>query len=231
MAFLTLAAFSVAAGILILLIFKVTSNQGALAAARRRVRAHLLAMRLFADDPAVLLRSEGRLIAWNLRYMALLVPPFLAVAVPLFFAWDHLDALWGRAPLGPGDAVVLTARVAGDTSGVQLIVPEWLAVETPAVHTVAQGEVSWRLGVRQAGSGDVLVKAGGAILVHKIEARRGWHYLRERTTSAGPVEWVEARYPRAEVPLLGISFHWAVWFTLISTVAALALRRRLRVTL
>jgi hypothetical protein len=91
--------------------------------------------------------------------------------------------------------------------------------------------VSWRLGVRQAGSGDVLVKAGGAISVHKIEARRGWHYLRERTTSAGPVEWVEARYPRAEVPLLGISFHWAVWFTLISTVAALALRRRLRVTL
>src|ERR1017187_280099 len=103
MALLTLAAFSAVAGGLILWAFKATSNQRALKAARRRLRAHLLAMRLFADDPVVILRSQARLLAWNGRYMALLLPPFLAIAIPMFFAWDYLDAVWGRAPLAPGD--------------------------------------------------------------------------------------------------------------------------------
>src|ERR1017187_10152133 len=107
MALLTMAAFSATAGVLILLVFKAISNRRGLQAARRKLRAHLLAIRLFADDPAVILRSQGRLLVWTLRYMALLAPAFLVIAIPLFLAWDHLDALWGRAPLEPGETVIL----------------------------------------------------------------------------------------------------------------------------
>jgi hypothetical protein len=231
MALLTMAAFSAAFGVLVLWVFKACSNQRALKTARRRLRAHLLAVRLFADDPVAILRSQGRLLAWNGRYMALLLPSFLAVAIPLFFAWDYLDAVWGRAPLTPGDTVVVTTRLRADAAGAQLVVPSWLAVETPAVHVAAEREVSWRVRVLAAGSGPVSVRAGADRADRQIEASPGLHYLPDRTTArGGGIEWVEVRYPRANLSMLGVSCDWVVWFCLISTATAVALRRKLRVT-
>src|SRR5271157_1715259 len=187
MPFLTLAVFSAVAGVLILWAFKACSNQRALQRARRHLRAHLLGVRLFADDPVVILRSQGRLLAWNGRYLALLLPPFLAVAIPLFLAWDHLDAVWGRAPLAPGDTAVVTARLRWDAPGAQLVVPAWLAVETPGVRVLVEHEVSWRVRVRQAGSGQVSVHVGAQRAEKRLEARPGLHYLRDRTTTAGAI--------------------------------------------
>jgi len=224
MAVATLAVFSAVAGVLVLWIFKLTSNQRALKATRRRVRAHLLAMRLFGDDPVVILRSQGRLVWWNLRYMALLVPPFFVVAIPLYFAWDSLDALWGHAPLVPGDTTVVTAGLRGNAAGVRLVTPKWLAVESPAVHAVADREVSWRVRVLRPGSGELAVSVDDERAARSIEARPGMHYLAGRTKESGNIEWVEVRYPAA-------SFNWVIWFCVISTVAALAVRGRLRVTL
>lgn len=225
MALLTLAAFSAVAGVLILWLFKATSNQRALKATRRRVRAHLLAMRLFADDPVMMLRSQVRLLAWNLRYMALLLPPFLVVAIPLFFAWDSLDAMWGRAPFRTGDTAVITAKLRHNVSGAQLVAPAWLAVESPPVRVLADREVSWRVRVRQAGSGNVIVRLGTDSAEKRIEAQPGLHYLADRAKAAGErIEWVEVHYPNADS-------HWIIWFCVISTISALALRSRLRVTL
>lgn len=230
MTLLTLAAFSVAAGVLILLVFKTCSNQHALQAARRRVRGHLFAIRLFGDDPVTILRSQGGLLAWNARYLALLLPAFLVVAIPLFFSWDYLDAVWGRAPLAPGDTAVLTARLRGDAACAKLTVPAWMAVETPAVRILAEHEVSWRVRVLHAGSGWVKVDGGAASVEKRIEAKPGLHYLRDRTTAPAGIEWVEIRYPRTNVNVLGLSVNWVVLFCAISTLTALALRRRLRVT-
>jgi hypothetical protein len=232
MALLTLVAFSTAAGLLILLVFKAISNRRALQTARRKLRSHLLAIRLFADDPAVILRSQGRLLLCTLRYMALLLPAFLAVAIPLFLAWDRLDAIWGRAPLEPGETVILTARLSDSVSNPLLVAPDWLPVESPPVRVDAVHEVSWRLRVGRAGSGDVSVTAGAERVSKRIEARPGLHYLPDRETAAGgPILWLEAPYPRSELAVWGVSASWPVWFFLISTITALAFRHRLRVTL
>ena len=92
--------------------------------------------------------------------------------------------------------------------------------------------MSWRVRVKQSGSGEVSVHVGAGRAGQRIEARPGLHYLGERTSlSGGPIEWVELRYPRVHLDLLGVSANWVVWFCLISTLAALALRGKLRVTL
>jgi hypothetical protein len=230
MALLTLAAFSAVAGVLILEIFKFCTPQRAIQTARRRVRAYLLAARLFADDPIVILQSQLRLLLWNARYIALLIPAFAVAAVPLFLAWDSLDALWGRAPLMPGETAVVTAGVRPDAGGPQLLAPAWLRVETPAVRIPSRHEVRWRVRVLRAGSGPVTVRTGSATATRWIEATPGMHYLPCRSRMpAGAVEWIELEYPRASLSLLGVSWSWVVWFSVFSTASALALRRKLRV--
>lgn len=222
---------SVLAGPIILWIFKFTSNQRALHATRRRVISHLLAMRLFPDDPRMIVRSQGRLLAWNARYLALLFPPFLAIAVPMWFAWSYLDALWGHAPFTAGESTVITAHIARGGSEATLSAPPWIAIESPAVHAVADGEVSWRVRVRERGAGDITIHAGTVNVARRIDATPGLHYLPDRTKAQAPVEWLEIRYPRARIQLAGIAAGWAVWFFAISTLSALALRRTLRVTI
>ena len=231
MALLTLAAFSAVAGILILVAYKFCSSGRAIRTARGRARAYMLAPRLFADDPVVIGKSLVGLLVWNARYIALMVPAFVVMAVALFLAWDYLEAVWGRTPLIPGEAAVVTARVGPDAADAQLLAPEWLRVETPAVNVRGQREVSWRVRVLRAGSGPVIVRAGEATASRWIEATPGLHYLPERSRmTGGPVEWIELQYPRAKMSLLGLSWSWVVWFCVFSTASALALRRKLRVT-
>ena len=231
MALLTLAAFSAVAGILILVAYKFCSSGRAIRTARGRARAYMLAPRLFADDPVVIGKSLARLLVWNARCLALMVPAFVVVAVPLFLSWDYLEAVWGRTPLTQGETAVVTARMRPDAADPQLLAPEWLRVETPAVNVHGQGEVSWRVRVLRAGSGPVTVRAGEATASRWIEATPGLHYLPERSRmTGGPIEWIELQYPRTNLNLLGVSWSWAVWFCVFSTAAALALRRKLRVT-
>lgn len=227
MAITTLAIFSAVAGLVILWVFKKLSNQQALKTARRRIRAHLLAIRLFGNDPVMVLRSQARLFTSNMRYIALLLPSFLVVAVALFFAWDYLEALWGRLPLSPGQAVVVTARLRGEPAALTLTAPSWLAVESPAVRVPAEHEVSWRMRVREAAAGEISICAAGDCVTQWVEARPGMHYLRNRTRAASRAfEWVEVPYAPGDVALAGVSMSWAVWFCLISMLTALIFRSR-----
>ncbi len=231
MAMLTLALFSAVAGVGILWVFKATSNQRALKATRRQLRAHLLAIRLFGDDPVVVLRSQGKLLAWNVRYVGLLMPPFLVVAIGLFFTWDYLEAWWGRIPLAPGQTAILTARFREQKTDISLVAPAWLAVESPPVRALSKGEVSWRVRVREAAAGEISICAAGDCARAWVEARPGLHFLPERTRLPnGPFEWVDVPYPRGDVSLAGFAANWVVWFCIISMVSALVVRGRLRVT-
>jgi hypothetical protein len=153
------------------------------------------------------------------------------VGVPLFLAWDHLDAIWGRAPFAPGDTVMVTAQLREAGADTRLAVPGWLVIASPAVHSAAGHEVSWRLRVLRAGSGEVVATAGMQRATMRMEARPGLHYLRGRVSAgAGAIERLEAPYPTADIGVLGIVAGWPVWFAVFSTATALALRHRLHVT-
>ncbi len=44
-------------------------------------------------------------------------------------------------------------------------------------------------------------------------------------------DWIEIRYPAAELRMFGFRVNWLVWFLLVSTAAALLLRKRFGVVL
>ena len=60
-----LSATAVAAvtGVLLLAVFKYTSNQRAIERVRNDIDAHLLALKLFNDSPLVALEAQGRVLS------------------------------------------------------------------------------------------------------------------------------------------------------------------------
>jgi len=105
-------------------------------------------------------------------------------------------------------------------------------VESPAVRIADEHAMCWRVRVSRSGSGVLDVRLGSQTAQTRVEARPGLHYLPDRRSArSGPIAWLEIRYPHANVRMFGVSLHWAVWFCLISAIAALALRGVMRVTL
>ena len=94
-------------------------------------------------------------------------------------------------------------------------------------------------------SGNVRLSMQGASVMKSVQAGAPAAYLSERRVSSLP-EWLcypgEARlpgsnlssiaveYPSAEINVFGFGVHWLVWFCVVSLIAMLVFRRRLRVT-
>src|SRR5690349_8174297 len=91
----------------LLLVVKWTSNQRALADAKRQVLAGLFELRLFQDDPRVMARAAGGLLRQQMRYLRYAIAPMLWISVPLSILLAHLQIYYGYDALRPGDTAVV----------------------------------------------------------------------------------------------------------------------------
>jgi hypothetical protein len=241
---------SALAGVAMLWVFARTSNQAAIIRAKRRVYAHLMELRLFADEPALMFRAQWQLLTANARYLGWMLVPALAIAAPVALLLVRMDAYYGRAPLPVGAETLVTLATRGALDAAApaplLRAPDGIAVETPAVRALAERQVSWRIRALRPVSGALKITLPEGTVEKRIESGAGFRFVPGRRTSSAlatlwypdeprlrhtPVEWIDIDYPPAEIEFLGLHWHWLIWFTLISMLTALALKRRFRVVL
>ena len=211
---LGLAILALLVAIAMLLVFKVTSNQEAIAAVKRRILASLFEIRLFNDDPRAIFRAQGHLLRHNLVYLRYSLVPLLWMIVPFVFLFGQLHFHYNYASFDPGAPAIVTARLAEgweesveaeDFDGyprpvVELAVPDGVRLETPGVWAPELREVSWRVAGERDGRHALRVEAGG-------ESYRKWFRVgqADRLALVSPVRpdrslWAQIVYP-AEDPL------------------------------
>jgi hypothetical protein len=245
-----LAVLSALAGLLMLWLFGRTSNQAAIARTKRRVYAHLYELRLFADEPSLMWRAQGQLLAANARYLGLMLIPAVVVAVPIIVLLIRLDAYYGRAPLPVGSDAIVTLETHGTldphSPAPRIEAPSGIAVETPAVRVISERQVSWRIRALRPVSGELKFALPEGTAEKRIESGSGFRFVPGRRTSSAmaalwypdeprlagsAVKWIEVEYPSAEIEFLGLRWHWLIWFTLISMLTALVFKKRFGVVL
>lgn len=237
----TLTALSLLTGVAMLWAFGRFSNQEKIARAKHRLRAHLYELTLFAADPVLMWRAQRRLLAWNLRYLGLMLRPAAVIALPAALLFAQLDAIYGRRPPAPGEAVIVTAQVAPSvdlrTASASLELPAGVLEASPPVRLVAERQVCWSLKPLREFRGSILLRLAGRVYPKRIAAGGAPLYLPARSVDsrleqlwypgepllpAGGVEWIEVAYPPA---------HWLLWFCLVSFAAAFLFRKPMRVVL
>ena len=236
-ALLAAGALSAAA---VLWTFRRLSDQAKVGAAKRQIKASLYEMRLFVDEPGVLLRAQKRLLGANLRYLVLMLPPLLVVAGPLFLMMSVLEAVYGYGPLHSGEAATVTAYLAPSvdlrTASPALAGTPDIAVETPGVRLPAERRVYWRIRPTRDGAGHLVLSVngsaerksvrsnGGFAFVSRQRVRSLWDWLlspTEKRLPSGPVERIEVAYPEAGVSAFGITLPWLAWFMLAGLIGAI----------
>ncbi len=208
----TLIPVSLIYGIVAALVFRRFSDAKAIRLTTDRMMAHVLEFRLFVDSPALVFRAQRELARENLRLLRLILLPCVILAAIFLILYPQFDAIYGHAPLTPGQPSVVTARLDDNAT---LEAPPGIAVETPAVRSLDDHELSWRIRPLGQITGDLKFRSGGRVTTKRIVAGSGFGFISAYTSRAIAID-----YPRRSV----LGTNWMVWFFLLSSAAAIAYR-------
>ena len=107
---LLVLAISIVIGLLMVIVFRYASDQKAIGRAKDRLKAHLLAVRLFQDQLPVVMRAYGRILRGTGSYLRLAFTPFLIAILPITFLIVQLDRYFGWLPLQPAQTFLVEAQ-------------------------------------------------------------------------------------------------------------------------
>ena len=219
-------------------VFRRTTDSVRLQEAKNGMQARLLEVRLFKDSPSIVLAALAGMLTCNLRYLKHSLKPTLVMLPPLIVLMIHLDSWFGYAPLRPGQAALVRAKLLVSAQQsldeVALEAGAGLAIETPSLRIPQEREISWVVRAGQAGQYLLSMKgAGDTVQKRVIVADNGWQRVAPRLVTAefwhqwaypgeaslprdGPFEWVEVSYPERSLTLFGLETHWLVLFFVLT---------------
>ena len=231
-------AIAVVIGFLMVVMFRFASNQKAIGRAKDRLKANLLAVRLFQDQLPVVLRAYGRILLGTGSYLRLAFTPFLIAILPITFLIVQLDRYLGSTPLQPGQNFIVAAAVdnADLLNDIQLRVPAGLALSAAPVHIPKDKEITWRVIADRAGKFEVNVEADGQSLAKQIVVAPGvarvspvrmrdnfWErmfYSGERALPENsPIASITVNYPARTIAFVWMQWNWIVLFFVVSLIA------------
>lgn len=216
--------------------FRRCSDRAKLRAAANRMLAHLLELRLFSAEPLLVMRAQWDLLAANAELLRRTIGPSLILFVPFAVLLIGMNALFGRGPLQPGRAALVTVqynRLSMDgLPGARLETPAGIQIETPPVRVPRLSQISWRVRPTRMIEGDLQIRCAKRIITKSISSRAGLQWLSDTRTRLGlgfildpaelpfsdsDVNSISVQYPRATI----FGWSWLAWFTLAFLASAL----------
>ncbi len=219
---------SALAGLMMILIFKKTSNQQAISQLRRKMGSRALGMLLYLESPLTVLKLAFGLITDNFIYLWHLLRPMLVIAVPFILVAAQLDARYGFQPPSSSRPSTVTVRWEDNLPG-ELGEPTVGSVVSPVVTIADSLEKSFsftgdngvfamenlRIGT-SGGSGSVVVR--GAEKPGIVQALlRPWN-----TSAPEGVRYFHAFLQPVDYNILGGRWSWFAIFLVFSSLWAIA---------
>ena len=250
-----LTVVSLLTSILLLIVFKKTSNQKALEAVKRKIHAGLFEIRLFNDDFRSILRSQLDILRHNLSYLRYSTVPMIWTLPPLVLLIAQLQFHYGYESLRVGQPAIVkaTLRSAGEGGAkpaIRLEAPEaGVEVKEPAVWIPSLREMAWRIEPQAPGEYELRLANGSESVTKTVRVMaetdpvvqrsplrvRGFLeellYPAEPPLPEGAFESVAVTYPEASVDVFGIELHWMIVYFVLSIAFAFLLRGTFKVTI
>ena len=177
-AWFDLVFWSVAGGIVALIVYKYVSNQGGIERAKNAIKVHLLEIRLFKENILLVITATFKILLKNALYLGHNMLPLLVMIVPMMTILFQLEAHYAHDPLPVGSVNLLVIELVASQPGVpdtatalaksvRLEIPEGLSLDAPPVRT-ADGEIAWRFRAEQPGDHSVAIHVGDEVIEKQI---------------------------------------------------------------
>lgn len=242
---------SLLTGLFMLWVFRLTSNQAGIKDIKRRIKAHLLEIRLFKDNFALTFKAQGNILLCNLKYIGYSFKPMLVMIGPLVLIIIQLNFRFAYLPLSPGQRTIVKVKVQPGLDllelPVSLTTTSGVVVETPPLRIEEEGEIDWRIKALEPGRQSLFIQIGNnqpltkEIYIAPPETRRLTKLSPLRPPAKFPtallfplekplppetaLREIEVVYPSGNFRLLGISIHWLIVYFLLAIAFGFGLKR------
>jgi len=227
-------------GLLMLFVFKWTSNQKGIQKVKNRIKAHLLELRLFKDSLSQSLRSQGNILRCNLKYISYSAKPMLVMIIPLVLILIQLNFWFGYESLNPNQSTILKIKLTEDQNPLEAQIAvqpsSGLVMETPPLRIEESHEINWRFSATQEGIQQFTVTINGETVTKKVSvAQKPLSKISPLKTNKKfldqvmyptespikgnlPVEAIEIQYPTKSMSLFGWKLHWLIVYFALSII-------------
>jgi uncharacterized membrane protein (DUF106 family) len=146
---------SAVVGLLLLIIFKYTSNQKAVGRVRDNIKAQLLGMKLFKDNVAVVLKSQGQVLVGAFLLLFHSLRPLLVMFVLVILIIIQMALWYESRPLKVGEQTLVTMELNGteDAPWPQVVFspPEGAEIIAGPVKVFTKRQIYWEIKAVQNG--------------------------------------------------------------------------------
>ncbi len=240
---------SAVTGVLLLIIFKYTSNQRAIGRVKDDIKANMLALKLFKDELSVTFRSQGRVFLGALKLLRYALWPLLVMIVPVSLELAQMGLWYQWRPLQPGEQSLITMRLTGDPKvampPVRIVSLPGAEVTIGPVRIRSKREACWEIRARENGRHRIvfevdskriekeLVVGNGLTRVSAVRPARDWtaillHPLEKPFARDSLVQSISIDYPSRDSWTSGTDW-WLAYFFVASLVFALIFKPLIRV--
>ena len=236
-------------GVVMLIIFKYTSDQQAISRVKDNIKANMLALKLFKDSMAVTLQSQGRLLRGALMLLVHAIRPLLVMIVPISLILAQLGLWYQARPLQAGEPAVVVMKLNGEIDApwpkISLESMPTAELTIGPVRVVSKREIYWEIKARQNSNQPLIFRVdqekfekelaiGPGFMPVSLE-RPGWHWTsilynpREKPFAPkSVVESISITYPDRPTWTSGTDW-WIAYFFIASMVFALIAKPFLKV--
>jgi len=246
---LSITLISALLGVLLLLIFKYTSNQRAIGRVRDDIKANLLAVKLFKDSFAVTCRSQARVFGASFKLLFYSIVPMLVMIVPVGLILFQMGLWYQARPLHLEDDPVIVRLEVNSTLDP---LPQVSLESLPAARTLigpvrvfSKKELFWKIEPLENGNHTLIFHVGdkryqkqlaiGEGFMRVSPKRPGAHVgdmllypLEQPFASDSPVSSISVDYPARDSWIHGTDW-WILYFFVASMVFAFLCKPFLKV--
>ncbi len=236
---------SAVSSLVVLVVYKYLSSPGKIKDAKDKIKANILAIRLYRDFWKVILISFGKSVLYTLKYFSLNLLPLVLVLPILVPIFSQMDVRYRMRPFQTGEAAVVKAYFndAVDNLDIQLQASDSVKPLMNPVFVTAKKEVNWRVAVQADNAFDLQIKVGDKIHTKKLAAgnykgaisNKKYSYssinhffypAEPLFDSAGNLKAVYVAHPGKTVNFLGTRIHWLLHYLVLMLVIVLGLRKK-----
>jgi uncharacterized membrane protein (DUF106 family) len=243
---------SLVAGILMLIIFRYTSNQEGIKKSKAKVSAYILEMRLFNHDLGKMLAALGKTLAANILYLRYMLVPLVVIIIPVLIVLIQVSYIYENRPLRPNEHAVVKAVLKHGFPVVEthvlLQVPDDIIIETPALRIKSSNEVDWRISARKHGVYHIDFMVKGKLFEKNLHVNNELTALSTKRADSSfyafllnhsepelphdsPFVSLQIMYPDRNLSIMGLKLHWIIWFFIFSVIFGFAFKNVFRVEL
>lgn len=232
---------SAVTGVVLLIIFKYTSNQRAIGRVRDNIKANMLALKLYKDSITVTLQSQGRVFKGAFLLLFYAIRPMLVMIVPVSLLLGQLGLWYQSRPLLPAEEAVITMKLNGSSGSplppVSIESAPGAEVVLGPVRVLSKRQICWKIRACESGSHRIIFQVNARQIEKELVVgdgfmrlsaeRPGWHWsdilLHPAEKPFGPdslVQSISIDYPDRPSRTSGTDF-WLAYFFIASMVSAL----------